>query len=400
MSHESDPTSPRSIRNRRPKKILLVLTALIIIVFLKSNPADAVNLELSPTIKVSERYNDNIFSEETNRDSDFITSIVSRLMAIYNARNINFVSRMGVGVELFARNSSLNNYQYNVDLKLKVDEFLKNSSLSLTDKFRFSPEPPAFLAGEEDEDLTTGGIRTGRGDTASNLSRARLIHRFSQKNQGGIEYSNRIQRFEDPTFVDSLEHRIALNFERQHKPKDTLKTGYNYRLFIPKGAKNTQSHSALVGFDRRFSRTFSGVAEWGATYAVRGKKNSVTFNGALKVNKRFKRTRLGLRYTAGLNMTSGLSDEPVSSQVLSGRIRHSLSRNLQVNFTQNVAQNRSTLTGITDLQSFQTQIGLRKEFYPWLKGRAGYSYFSQRSNGVRADLRRTELSVSLETSLQ
>jgi hypothetical protein len=363
--------------------------------------AEAAKLKFIPAITVSERYDDNIFFEESDIDDDHITEVAPQLTASYNAKAVNMKTVLVARAEFFGEHTELNNYQYRANFKLDIDEFMKNTSLSVSDVFHFTPEPPDFLAGEvEEEEITTGGIRIRRGDSLRNSASARLIQKLSTRTDARIEYTNKTSTFEDPSLVDSTSHNAEAGLGRRIGPRDTLNIGYEYLLFLPEEGEKSESHNASIGLDHQFTPTFSTDVAIGTTYVIRDPDDAYVVSGSLRVLRKFKRTRLSLGYSRSINTTTGLSREPTTSQVASIRMYRDLTRNLAINLSQNYATNRSTISDDIDLQSWQTRVGLTIALSSWLKGEVEYRHFTQNSDGLLGrEFKRNQAFVRLNAYL-
>ena len=362
--------------------------------------AEAGKLEFVPSITVSERYDDNIFYEETDINEDYITEIAPQLTASYDAKAIKMKTELVARLELFEQRPELNNFQYRANVRLDIDQFTKNTSLFVSDVFRFTPEPPDFLAGKEEEgEVTTGGIRINRGDSLSNSVRIGLTQKISPRTDSKIGYVNTTRVFEDPSLVDSTSHSAQAGLDRQIGPRDVLITGYQYQLFLPKEGEKSQSHNASVGLDHQFTQTFSANIAIGTTYVLRDPDDAVVFSGSLEVIRRFKLTRLSLGYSRSINTTTGLSREPTTSQVASATINRDLTKRLAINLSQDYATNRSTISDDVDLQSWKTRIGLKMLLSSWLSGEAEYSHFSQQSDGLGREFKRNQAFIHLNAYL-
>src|SRR2546425_2616072 len=66
-------------------------------------------LTLTPSISVSEEYNDNIFSDNRNRESDFITSLGPALMLYVNRPSYQLTAGYSFSADLYAREDRLSN---------------------------------------------------------------------------------------------------------------------------------------------------------------------------------------------------------------------------------------------------------------------------------------------------
>ena len=360
----------------------------------------AAKLDFIPSITVSERYDDNIFFEKTDGQADYITSIGPRLTASYGSQAVKMTAGLGARFELFSEHTELNKLRYRANLGLNIARIARNTSLSVSDVFRFTPEPPAFIADEEgEEDITTGGIRIPRGDSLGNVARIRLTRRISSRSDGVIGYTHTIREFEDPTLIDSTEHKGQVELRRKIGPRDTFSIDYRYQLFKPDQLEESESHTTGIRLNHQFSREFSIHIGVGGTYVTKESDDALAFSGSLGLNRSFKRTRIGLRYSRAINATSGLSGEPAISQVASATINRNVTRRLGINLSQNYATNRSTLTDSVDLQSWRTRVRLTLRLRPWLRGEAEYRYFSQTSEGIGREFRRSQALVGFSANL-
>src|SRR3972149_1550766 len=138
---------------KRLQPLSLISICCVVAMTQMDSLAEAGKLEFVPSITVSERYDDNIFYEETDINEDYITEIAPQLTASYDAKAIKMKTELVARLELFEQRPELNNFQYRANVRLNIDQFTKNTSLFVSDVFRFTPEPPDFLAGVAEEEI-------------------------------------------------------------------------------------------------------------------------------------------------------------------------------------------------------------------------------------------------------
>src|SRR6056297_302398 len=85
-------------------KLLTVATITVIGMFFSSVAWAA--LELTPRFSLSEEYNDNIFLRESNRESDWITTVEPGLSLDYNQRSIDLTLDYSLRYRLYKENTS------------------------------------------------------------------------------------------------------------------------------------------------------------------------------------------------------------------------------------------------------------------------------------------------------
>ena len=394
--------------------ISLVGVSQILAFFPSAIPVKARPFEFLGSISVSERYDDNIFFEEVEVETDLISSVSPKFTTLYKTKTIDLSSELGGRAEFFAGHPESNNVQYQASMSLKIPHLGRNTSFSMVDVFQFSQELPDFLVGEEEvpeevevseevetsEEVTTGGISVSRGDSLSNFLRVDLTRQVSPRTDGWVGYTNSTRLYEDPTLIDSTIHGVRVGVARQVTSHDKVDTSYGYSLSLPsQDEEETESHTVHVGLNHRFSPTFSANVGMGVTYVVQDLENDLVGTGSVRILKRLKRFRVSLGYTKGINTSSGLVSDPLDSQVVSARISASLTRSLSGFLSQDYSSNKSTLDEGVDLQSWQTRVRLRMRIQSWLNGNIEYSYFSQVSGGIGEEFDRNQVLVSLNADL-
>ena len=124
-------------------------------------PTRKAPLTIVPSFTLSEEYNDNIFLDNRNRKSDFITGFTPGIAITYERPTYRLAAGYNFTAELFARETNeshaFDRQNFFLDTMWKVDPFL---TLSLTDTFIFSTDTN-LIAQEQ--------VSSGRDRSASNV---------------------------------------------------------------------------------------------------------------------------------------------------------------------------------------------------------------------------------------
>ncbi|MBX3348434.1 MAG: outer membrane beta-barrel protein [Nitrospira sp.] len=148
-----------------------VAVTMLLIIFwdmVTSSPAKA-ELRLIPSISLSERYDTNIFYAPTElipkgvKRDDFATILGTQLQLFESRRDGYTKITAGLTGTGYANNPALNYVATQVDGVAKLDDLIgqlvDGARLTLADNFRYTPQPPGFLAGDKAPSVTDPFIR-------------------------------------------------------------------------------------------------------------------------------------------------------------------------------------------------------------------------------------------------
>jgi len=205
-------------------------------------PSRPAPITLTPTIAVFEEYNDNLFLNNSNRRSDWITAIAPAFTLTGESETYKLTAGYSFAVEEYARETSLN-------------EVFDRQNFLLGGLYRASPRltltlTDSYIASVNTNLVSPSGVATGRTRAWSNavtsgavwqvtpvttlrLSGAYVAQRFEQQNLDGSDvYSARgtVERRLTPRLSGTAGYEIAyLDVERQrpvttHTPSSVVST--------------------------------------------------------------------------------------------------------------------------------------------------------------------------------
>lgn len=117
-----------------------------------------------PSVALSERYNSNVFFAPPGtlapgtRNRDFISTVAGGVQLLHRTRDVEASFTGGADYNRFVYNTDLHyvSTTANADARLDgwVGRLAEGARLSISERFRYTPEPPGFLAGAKSQ---TGG---------------------------------------------------------------------------------------------------------------------------------------------------------------------------------------------------------------------------------------------------
>jgi hypothetical protein len=288
------------------KKLTLVFAATALVLLLSGDCFAQRHIELIPGISVAERYDDNVFLDNTNEQSDFITavspSLALNLLSQYTELSLGYTPTF-VRYSDFSQNDTTR-HRGTVSWDQKLTQYL---SLDLSDTYVDSEDPL-----EDFTDLE--GQRGTRNEYWVNQGDASVGYAFGEGNLLRAGYYRRDRENTDPTLNDSADQRPFAQLTYWFNVKNGVRVDYAYRdvelsldddytghapgvrylhRFRPQSigyvgytyttrdfdgiTENYVVHNAFVGLDHAFSPEYSVRAEGG--YFVRVPDISERFDG-------------------------------------------------------------------------------------------------------------------------
>jgi hypothetical protein len=138
-----------------------------------------------PSVTVSERYDTNVFNTATQfippdrKKWDFVTTAAPQVRFISSEEGIKTDLLVGASGNTFVNNPELSFISTNAALTSNLDKFIgtwiPGAKLEVSDYFRYTPQPPAFLTGVQTSegvpDIYSRGLQVARANATSNTAR-------------------------------------------------------------------------------------------------------------------------------------------------------------------------------------------------------------------------------------
>ncbi len=296
-------------------------------------------LTLTPSLTIGERYDDNIFQDETNEVDDFITTISPAIELRYIPRpesTLTFEYRPSF--EIFADNSDENHVSHRLNLSYEAP-LSRRFSLEVRDQLLITEEP-----GDRDADDPSADDPVVSDPSDSNERRQRSIRNtadlslnigLTPRTSLGLLFENLIEDVEDNDELDEFRYVLGTeigyitNVARQNRAA----LAYRVTFFTfdqncsaqeqannvcnAQNDENFTVHTVTAGYEHNLSATLTARASVGYATTV-SDNNDLDGNDALVGSIGFIKTlrtgQLTANYERSFTSGGGTADEVVSNR--------------------------------------------------------------------------------------
>ena len=236
----------------------------------ESGVARAVEYHVTPSLTVSERYDDNIFLSKTKID-DFLTDVTPNFLVTAKGEDLDLTGNLGATWTEYAKNSKLSYFSTKGGLVLNADtltgRLLRGLGLKVTENWAYTKDHPTFAGFTTPQEPASGGIQAGRFTTFSNNAGVTVPYAISQRAQVIGRYTNSITSFSSNSgLFNTTGHVASGGWNYVIEPQTTFLSDYVYSKFSFSGGTEIETHAANVGFERRFLADLIVDAHVGGTY--------------------------------------------------------------------------------------------------------------------------------------
>lgn len=305
-----------------------------------------------PSIAAAQRYDSNVFFRqkiEGQDRSDYVTTVVPQVRMIYIGDAMRVNSTVGANAEYFVKNSNFNyvgaNGALGLDLSPTLSKLWRGMTFQVVDTFRYTPEPPSFLVGNQDstaQNLFARGQQVGRVSITSNIVTATASAPISQTVSltGGYTYGflqfgdSKVQQ--NGPLLNSSYHSFTGGVTTQVTRLDSIALNYlETRYDYGESAGGTLTvRGGTLGWTHAFSPTVllnsfagaqvrtGGVGGGGATgsptsVSVSNPGSKIVPTGGLTLTWNDQTTVLTLLYTASLVPSYQFQAQPLLTNIVS-----------------------------------------------------------------------------------
>ena len=290
---------------------------------------------LVPTITLGQRYDSNVFfvprAVRSDRE-DFVTSASPQVRGIFVGNLVSVNSRVGAVGQYYVKNNDLSNVGANagvaVDASKLASQFWPGSRFTVSDVYIFTPEPPAFLTGDQDTQETNSlirGFQAGRVSTQSNSVLVALAVPLSLTTDATVQYMNNLTNFGESevqqagALLDTTLQTYRAGLSRKISQQDTM-TGSFFGAHASSGnARSYTAYGGFVAWDHMFNekvllRSSAGVQR--VNDNTRSATSNIAPSGSLTILWNDNRTSWRLSYNVGLTPSLQFVGRPILTQVV------------------------------------------------------------------------------------
>src|SRR5213594_1544354 len=192
---------------------------------------------LTPSISVSEEYNDNIFLDNRNRQWDFITSFSPALTLYVNRPSYQLSAGYSFGADLYAREDRLSN-------AFDRQNFVATGLYRLTPVLTLTASD-AFAFNRNSNVVAPQGFSSGRQASWNNTFTPGMTWQMSPRDSLGLSATYGVLRFEGAgTGADSDTLGFQSNLTHAFTPRFSGIIGYGFTYLNPEDRKSTRLNSS------------------------------------------------------------------------------------------------------------------------------------------------------------
>lgn len=345
---------------------------------------------LTPTLSLAEEYDDNVLLTPTNRQADFVTTVIPGLRLTLRDQPWTVTTGASVRGVYYARqpelNTSTDNGQANVAIEYRPTP---RFTASLVDTLVRSLDP-----GEVDP---ATGIITGRFPSTRNTVTPALGYQLDPLTHIRLSYSFSILRSDSPLAEESDTHEGGLLVRRQFTPRTSGILRHTFSRLQGEDGPAQDAHLPAVGIAHALSPTIQVSAEAGPLWRERPDGSTeLTAGGRGQYDQEFPWGRLSIAYDRSARV-AGVRGEGVTSQNLRATLLLRAGRTATMELESGVRTTRE-LQAAVDFLVYNAGIRLDYQILRWLSINAGYRYQRQDDRAGPLDLERNVVFVGFTAS--
>jgi hypothetical protein len=331
-------------------------------------------ITLTPAITVFEEYNDNLFLNNANRRSDWITAIAPGFTLTGESETYKLRAGYSFTAETYAHETSQN-------------EVFDRQNLSLNGSYRASPRltftlTDSYIASVNTSLVSENGVATGRSRAWSNAVAPGAAWQVTPVTTLRLSGTYVAQRFEARDLDGSDVYRLLGTVEQRLTARFSGTTGYEFAYLDVERQRPATTHMPRLGGVYRFTETLTGIASGGPTLVLQeGTRDRVALAASASLLQRFQFGSASVQYERTVATAGGLGGTTDNDAVAGLLQVANLARGFVLELGPRYTRARSD-DGRIDVHTFT--LGLRSSYRltTWLTVFAGYAFFQQRSSST------------------
>jgi hypothetical protein len=236
------------------KTASIAMVALLVVTLVQH--ACAAQNQVTPSIAVQGRFDDNIFFDSTNEKNDYILTITPAMVLDHRTERIDSALRLGFPIVRYAHHKQLD----------AIDQTYSGNL-----RYRWSPRFSTMLEAVYLVDSQPGRDVIETGLVIDETTRKRLNAGFSgeyflsETTSVGLAYARAEENYNNSTSADNASHRLDLAITRN---MEKILPNTHGRITLGAGryefpASTVDNYSAMAGAVRRLTELYSISADFG-----------------------------------------------------------------------------------------------------------------------------------------
>ena len=338
-------------------------------------PSRRAPLTITPSLTLTGEYNDNVFTDNHNRNSDFIIGFTPGIAVTYQRPTYRLSAGYNFTAEIFAKERNLDHafdrQNFWLDTLWRVDPHV---TLTLTDTFVYSPDTNL---------ISQDNVSTGRNISFGNTLGAGAAWEIDPQWRLRTNAYWTAQRFGSADLLNSDVYRATAFLDRQLTREVTGTVGYEFTYFNVQHQPSFTAHAPRIGGTWQPSAVTAFSLNGGPAFLIRD-DGETTVTPVLTATwaQRLPFGLAGLSYDRYLGTAAGLGG-PTENDSISGFITvTTLLRGLTVQILPHYLIAKSPHGDSIDIRSFTGALYAVYRLTEVVSLVGGYQFFHQRSDST------------------
>lgn len=334
---------------------------------------------LYPSITFSGEYNDNIFLNNSRRESDFIVGATPALSLFLESTTYRWAAGYSFTAEKYWEHSEL-------------DEVFQRQTFFLEGSQRLTPRLTLTLSEvfNTSKDTNPGAqqiVAVGRRTSWTNTLSPGLTWQFAPRTSLTTGVSWVMSRYDGAGAVDSDEYRFHADVRHDFSSRFSGSLGYEGRYLDVEGQSGTSTHTPRIGLSYRFTPFLTVAVVGGPSVVVTDQGTEVRPYVDMHLTQIFGWGSLTAFANRSIGAAGGLGDttENTSFGVL---FQAAILRRFVFEIAPTYTISESVAGNAVDVRSFTVDLRAAYRFTDWFALVAAYRYYQQTSDSTSAAIAR------------
>lgn len=376
---------------------------------------------LTPSIRIAERYDSNVFFVRGANLQDYVTTVSPNLKVEHKNQWVEGFVSGGATTEIFVNNPGLNYVggtgTVNLNLDRAMSALVPGLGLRVLDSMSYTPQPPAFAAptgGNQISEAFVQGLQARRANSFTNTGKVEASYYFSEYMGLISTYIDRRIRFGRPIatpsggvtageFINTNFQTLTSGLVGTPSPADTISLVYQYQKAafpdLGRGARGFSTQGAMASWSRLITSTLQATVEGG--FNVISSSNDVNPIGAASLQWNGQYTTVSISYSRAVSPSILSVATPLLSQAVTGTVTRHMTESFSLSLSGSYAVNRSVPdSSLIRFTSYLVTPSLEYKIGPVLTATLSYTHseFQRNFSGVSTDFNRNMVMLALSAA--
>lgn len=331
-------------------------------------------LTITPSVTITEEFNDNIDLDNANKEWDFITGITPGITLNLEDPTYRLTAGYNFTAELWARNPDRNaafdRQNFNLDGFYQV-----NPEVILTLINQFSLNTDTNL-------IATERVSTGSGGGWSNTISPGVTWRIDPLTLLRTTAAHTMQRFDNREQAESDVFRFDTMLERVLAPRFSGTVGYQFSYFEIEDEDETTAHTPRIGGIFRATPTITLTLNGGPMFVEQGDASYITPAVTAAYRQAVAFGSVNVFYDRNIGTAGGLGGTTINQTFGASVDVITLRRGLALTFAPQYTIVKTHSDDRIDVESLIVPLSATYRFNEWIAAVASYQFFRQRSDST------------------